>query len=186
MENIKPVSILPKEEIRIIKLITIISNPRENIYSNENPNSYPLGQIVYERELTENYKFSKITHNKKNIEQYSEYPTQDSFPHDEIDNFIIQSIKNSHPKSTLKNLCLFTNDEKENLNKILYTTEYQSTITFLPDLSQLNFNELTEQIFYSLKKKCTIHAKNRSFDFTGYYNLDDKDILGKINKIVFI
>lgn len=58
---------------------------------------------MYKRILSTNYKFIEVPESQRDFSYYIDYPKQDLYPNDNVDNLILQSIRNSYPKSLVKN-----------------------------------------------------------------------------------
>ncbi len=184
MNEIKTISVLPMEEIRVIKQIMLISEFANN-------REYSIGYILYERKLTDNYKFKETPKEKKDFSDYLEYPRQDSYPNDNVDEIILQSIRNTFPKSTLRNYSLICNVDIDRVKILQNRPIEQSEITFTPDFSQVDIYELAGKSFNGLRKPVKIYSdftkeSIQNLYFQGYYNLEDREILNKIDKIDFI
>lgn len=184
MDNIKTISILPMEEIRVIKQIMIISEFANN-------REYSIGYILYERKLSDTYKFKETPKEQRDFSYYLEYPRQDSYPNDNLDDIILQSVRNTFPKSTLRNYSLICNVDRDRIQMFQNRQFEQSEIAFTPDFSQIDIYELIGQSYSGLRKPIKIYndftkESIQNLYFQGYYNLGDKQILNKIDKIVFI
>lgn len=182
--DIKTISVLPIEEIRVIKQIMIVSEFANN-------KEYSIGYILYERELSDNYKFKETPKGERDFSYYLDFPRQDSYPTDNLDEIILQSIKNSFPKSTLRNYSLICNVDKERIERLQNRQFEQSEISFTPDFSQTDFHRFVGQSFDGLRKPIKIYndftkESIQNLYFQGYYNLNDRQMLDRIDSTKFI
>lgn len=183
MSNITTISILPIEEIRIIKQIMIISE-----YSKKQ--EFSIGYILYERELSNTYNFKGTEKEERDFLYYLEYPRQNTFPNDNLDEIILQAIRNTFPKSTLRNYSLICNMDRDRITMLQSEAFKEVEITFTPDFSRANISEFAGQNYDGLRKTIKIYSdltkeRLQNIYFQGYYNLIDKQILGMIDKIKF-
>lgn len=178
------IKILPIEELRIIKQITLISQFANN-------QDYSIGYILYERKLTKEYKFVETPEEEKDFKYYMEYPRQDSYPNDNIDELILQSIRNSFPKSTLRNHSIICNvdiDKKERMQNREFRI---NNIQFTPNFSQIDMNDLKGKSFEGLNISIKVYNDYKlegieNLFFQGYYNLNDLNVLDELDTIQFI
>lgn len=182
MENIKSFSILPIKERKIIKQINIIKGQ----YSNN-----ILGSIFYERDLSNTYKFKEISEESRDFDYYVDYPKQDNFPNDILDGIILQTIKNHYPYSRLNSFSKITSIDKLRFENLCNSRSNDGSVllNISPNLSHENIDELKKDMLNSFKKRIIIHFPvkvNMSYEFYGYYNLEDKEIIDKLDKITFL
>lgn len=177
------ISFLPIEEMRILKQIIIVSDfPKDRELS--------VGYIVYERILTDRYKFKETNKKSDGFDYLIDFPKQELYPHDDVDDIILQAVKNLYPKSTLRNHHLIFNVDRENIDRLKDRQTVTSQISFTPDFSSLNILSVGRRSFDGLVKQVTIYNDFsldyiRNIAFNGYYNLKDQHILNKLNPIVF-
>jgi hypothetical protein len=81
------ISFLPIDDMRILKQIIIVSDfPRDRELS--------VGYIVYERKLTDRYKFKEVDKKSDEFNYLLDYPKQELYPHDDVDDIILQAVQN--------------------------------------------------------------------------------------------
>jgi hypothetical protein len=180
MENIKAFSILPIEERKIIKRIDIIKGQ----YSNR-----ILGTFFYERNLSDTYKFKEIPEENRDFNYYVEYPKQDNFPNDILDGIIFQTIKNHYPYSRLSSFSKTSSIDQLRFGNLSSFNVISLRLNIIPNLSHENIDELKEDMLNGLKKSILVHGVASGVSFYecfGYYNLKDKEIIDKIDKITFL
>ncbi|KAA6325877.1 hypothetical protein EZS27_024959 [termite gut metagenome] len=179
----RTIKILPLDELGIIKQINLVS---ESKFHNE------AGYILYERKLTPNYKFIKVPENKKDFKYYMEYPGQELFPNDDLDNLILLSIRNFYSKSVVRNYPLLSNVDIDNLTILKNRYAYQTTIRITPNFSNVDILKLRglsfKQIILNVNVYTTLTSKDvENMAFFGYYSLDDEDVLERLtNEVLFV
>lgn len=181
----KTITVLPIDELRVIKQIFLTKE------SKHNDNDISIGYILYERKFTGNYKFTETPKEKRDFKYYLEYPRQDSYPNDSIDDLILQSVKNTYPKSIVKSHSLICNIDKEKIEILQDRPSEKSHIKITPDFSGRDFNKIAGREFDWIQKKITIYADSineelKNVSFFGYYDLDDQEILPEVDEIKFI
>lgn len=181
----KTFTILPIENIRIVKQLFIVKESRHN------DNDISIGYILYERKLNDQYKFVETPKEERDFNYHLEYPRQDSFPNDNIDDLILQSVKNSYPKSLVKNHSIISSLDEEKIEIFQDRPTEKSHIKITPDLSGLDLNKMVGREFEWIQMKVTIYVDSSREDlknvaFFGHYDINDKNILDQINDIKFI
>jgi hypothetical protein len=181
----KTFTILPIEEIRIVKQLFIVKESRHN------DNDISIGYILYERKLTDKYKFAETPKEEQDFNYFLEYPRQDTFPNDNIDDLILQSVKNSYPKSLVKNHTIFSSLDEEKIEIFQDRPTEKSHFKITPNLSVLDLNKLVGREFEWIQKKITIYIDSSREDlknvaFFGHYEINDKNILDQISDVKFI
>jgi hypothetical protein len=182
--KIDSISILPIEEIRIIKQVFIISELECN-------KEYTIGYILYERQLSQDYRFKETSMEERVFSYYLEYPKQDNYPVDEIDMIILHAIKNSFPKSYVRNHSLICNVEKEHIRFLQNRPTEKGVITITPDFSMMDITNIKLSNFSGLEMKILIYTNFKKGNiintyFQGYYDLNRPEILDRLNEIKFI
>lgn len=182
MDTIR-VSVLPQNEIRIIKEIIVVSD-------HENKDA-SLGSIFYERDFTSEYKLEEIMPEKRDFTYYLNYPKQEYFPVDDLDGIILQSIRNSFPKSIVRNFIYFSTADVQRLKNLKNRPTEESTILFSPVLFAQDYRTLSNstQHFYCPKINIYRDAKKEDVEnlaFFGNYDLNDKTILSRLRDVNFL
>lgn len=180
----RKITILPTDEMRIIKQIIIISD------LNDNTNKQ-IGHILYERKLSSDYKFIETPKDKKDFSYYLEYPKQESFPNDNIDDVFLQSVRNLYPNSIVKNHSLISNVDIDKIESLKKQKIEESAFQITPDFITPNIFSLAgrefEQTYFKVNLYKNINTEEISnIVFYGYYNIDNNQIIEKINDIKFI
>lgn len=182
METIR-VNVLPQNEIRIIKEIIIVSDHENRDTS--------LGSIFYERDFSPQYKMEEIEEENRDFTYYLNYPKQDYFPIDDLDGIILQSIKNSFPKSIIRNFVHFSTADVQRLKNLRNRPIEKTTIMFSPLLISQNYQALSNSRQQFHHAEINIYRDSKKEDvenlaFFGIYDLNDSAILSRLRDINFI
>ncbi len=183
MEN-QTITLRPIDEMRIIKQIFLI-------YESGSKQDLSIGYIMYQRRFSDNYKFKETPKEQKDFSYYLDFPKQEMYPHDDVDETIFQAIKNTYLKSRLINFSLIFNVDSEKVTRLQNRTFEQSEIIFRPSISPFDFERYVGQHFPVLRKQIKIYQDYtkesiQNIAFLGLYDLQDKSILDKINNIEFL
>jgi hypothetical protein len=178
------VNILPIEECRIIKQIIIVSEVSNKEIS--------IGYILYEREFSEKYKFSDVSEEeKKDFLYYLDFPKQKSYPKDNVDSLILQSVLNKFPKSFVKNYTLISSTDQERIATLQNIPTVKCILDFTPDFSKLDLYKLVGKQFDGLNFSVNLYSdlekeQIQNQRFFGNYDLEETSILDDIQKIKFL
>lgn len=183
MEN-QTISLLPTQEMRIIKQIFLI-------YESGSKQELSIGYVMYQRKFSDNYKFKETPKEQKDFSYYLDYPKQEMYPHDEVDETIFQAIKNTYLKSRLINFSLIFNVDEEKVKRLQGRPYEQSEIIFRPSISTFDLERYIGQHFSVLRKQIKIYQDYtkesiQNIAFLGLYDLQDKSILDKVSNIEFL
>lgn len=183
MEN-QTTALLPMEEMRIIKQIYLI-------YESGSKQDLSIGYVMYQRNFSENYKLKETPKDERDFFFFVDYPKQEMYPHDDIDETIFQAIKNTYPKSRLINFSLIFNVDWEKVHRLQNRPFEKSEIIFRPSISTLELERYVGQHFTVLRKQIKIYQDYtkesiQNIAFLGLYNLQDKSILDRLDRIEFL
>jgi Mor family transcriptional regulator len=178
------ITVLPESELRILKQIFIVTESRHK-------NDISIGYILYERKFAEGYTLKETPIEERDFKYYLEYPRQDSFPKDNVDDLILQSVRNSYPKSIVKNHSIVCNVDKEKIDLFRKRPVEKSFIKITPDFSNTDFRVLAGKQFKYAQKELNIYADYNleeitNLSFFGSYNYNDNLILDKFNEVIFL
>lgn len=180
----KVITVLPIDEMRVIKQIFIVTESRQN-------NEISIGHILYERKFTTNYKFKETPKEERNFDYYLEYPKQDSYPNDQLDHLILQSIRNTYPKSVIRNHSVICNVDKEKIEVLRNRLTEKSSIKITPGFSDIDIYNIAGKQYKWIEKEITIYADSIFEEFKnpwffGYYDVNESEILERIMEIKFL
>lgn len=174
-------------DLKILKQIIIISAGQNG--------EYELGQIIYTRPYTTQYNLKKneekdITANNAN-RLLHEYPKQKNYPNDRIDEMIFDSIKQTFPKSILRNNTIFSTLDQEKLSLLKKKKIIRSAIYFSPEFSENeNVFDYVGKTFKAPKIGINIYSYFKSNLLEGRifyanFNVIEEVVLEKINTVTF-
>lgn len=181
----KTFSILPVEEIRIIKRVVIVSDNAVN-------RDISIGYFLYERLLSSEYRFIEKKEEEKDFDYYLTYPKQEDFPKDKIDELILQAIQNNYPKSFTISYSLISSLDKENIELFKNRPSEKSSIIFSPDLSNLDYSKFAGKDINYMKIDMNVFVDFKleyikNLFFYGKYDLSkENEIFNSLDKIKFI
>jgi hypothetical protein len=180
----KTITVLPLDEIRILKQIIIINDSQDN-------REISIGYILYERKMSQDYKFIETPKEERDFTYYLDYPKQDSYPNDNVDDILLQSVRNRYPKSKLINHSIICNVDLEKINMLQNPPSELSQIQITPDFSGIDISTLVGKQFEQAFKQIKIYADFRLEDiknlaFFGYYDLNDDEIINKVREVRFV
>jgi len=177
------ITFLPIEQMRILKQVILINDSK---YERD----VSIGYILYEREFSPSYRFKETTKEERDFNYLVDYPRQDSYPNDKVDDLILQSIRNTFPKSRVRNHSIICNLDQEKLRVLQNRTIERNSMHITPDLSGLDIYNLAGKKFRTVPKEFNIYSESRIDDiknltFFGYYNISDSKILDDLVKVNF-
>lgn len=173
------ITILPLDKMRVLKQVIILKN------------DISIGYILYERKLSPDYKFVETPEDEKDFNYYFEYPKQESFPKDNLDDIILQTIRNKYPKSITYNHSIICNVDEDKIKTLKNRATEKGSIQITPDFSKVDLSTLAGQQFEQYYIDVNIYADFRLEDiknlfFYGNYDMDDDFIINELRKIEFI
>ncbi|AZA92981.1 Uncharacterised protein [Chryseobacterium nakagawai] len=175
--------LLESNEWKIIKQINIIS---KNSYAVD----IAIGQIIYERDINDEYKYNDGSDDHR-ITKLINYPKQNCFPTDEIDEIILNSIRDKYPNSFITNYQIIFDSDSERILHFINRPKEEAYLEIRPDFSKIDLNTLYGQEIEIFRKKINIYQdftldsiKNQYF--VGYCDYSrHKNIFNKLDTIKF-
>jgi hypothetical protein len=119
-----------------------------------------IGAIIYDRKITDDYKLNKDTEPNE-IKRLIDYPRQDLFTVDEIDELILNAIKNKFPKSFVRNYQVIFDSDEKSFNYLLKRPFEKAIIEVRPDFADIDTYSLAGKSFPRFYKEINIYQ-----DFT--------------------
>lgn len=149
----KEIEWLEENEMKILKQIIIISGVQNE-----------LGSIIYTRPLTDNYNFKKKKEDdekEKNLfgNSFQEYPKQENYPYDKLDEIILSSVRKDYPNSFCRNHSILLDVDKNIISKIKNRSVLKSYIFFRPNLDEHFVEDLCLQRI-DINIYCNDQSKN--------------------------
>lgn len=148
-----------------IKQISLIPENEEKI----------IGHILYERIPSEEYQLKKQKFDDEEdffriMKLVNGYPSQEDFPNDEIDNIILEGIKDQFPNSKLINHAIIYKSHEEWVNKMRERPFDVSRINIQPQIKSSDYQKLSgkhiKDIVFDLriyKERTSQLTQNRTF-----------------------
>jgi hypothetical protein len=182
--SVHKLSFLDMDEIRIIKQITIYSDYH---YLN---NDF-VGFIVYARKLSNSYKLKNLPGDETRNGFNPNYPEQERFPNDDVDDIILKAIQNVHKKSTVRNSLKLFNVDNDNWKQFQSRAHTTVSFCFTPDISGMDIYELMEKQVKGLQIPANLYNNRpREIDneeiFNGYFQFGNESILNNLDQVEFL
>lgn len=141
------------EKWRIFKEVNVVS---ANQYGVE----ITIGAIIYDRKITNDYKLNEDTEPNK-IKRLIDHPKQDLFTVDEIDELILNAIKDKFPKSFVKSYQVIFDSDEKSFNYLLKRPFEKAIIKISPDFADIDIYSLAGKSIPHFYKEINIYQ-----DFT--------------------
>ncbi|RZJ47997.1 MAG: hypothetical protein EOO44_21695, partial [Flavobacterium sp.] len=146
---------LDMQDQKIIKQINIISKTPHGTDT-------VIGLAVYDREINNNYKYQDGT-TENRISKLINYPKQEHFPSDAVDQMILNSIKEIYPNSFITNYHLIWDNDIERIKHFLDRPKEEAFLEVRPDFSQIDLKTLLGKNIDIFRRKINIY-QNYSLD----------------------
>ncbi len=177
------VKMLDFPDWRILKEINIVSKTN---YDQE----IVIGTILYERNISKDYYLKDDTEPNAFLRLLN-YPKQDLFPTDLLDEIIFNAIKEKFPKSFVKNYEIAFSSDIEMINRIQTKPFELATLEIRPNFSQIDLNLLVGKSFNFPQKEIKIYQDFTKESIKGHYFMgicnyeNHSETFDKLNKIDF-
>lgn len=185
----KTIKGLDIQECKILKHIVIIEDRQfgESV----------IGNIFYKRGFSEKYNLLKQREENKKSEVsrverlLGEYPKQEDYPKDRIDEIIFESIKDIYPKSILRSELIIFNTDLERLEIHKNKNKFKGKIYFTPKIQDYsNIYQFVGQSFDSPEIKLNIFSdyvneKRKVQIFSAGYFIEEQNLLEELKLIEF-
>lgn len=175
--------LLEQERWRIVKEINIVSINQYEV-------DVVIGVIIYNRKLTSDYKLNDDPEPDL-IKRRLDYPRQDLFTVDEMDELILNAIKTRFPKSFVRNYQVIFDSPEKSFNYFLERPSEKAMIEISPDFSDVDIYNSTEKKFPIFKREINIYqsftlASIKSHFFKTTCNFERRDdLIKELYKIEF-
>ena len=177
------IKLLDQEEWKIVKEINVVST---NQYGVE----IIIGVIIYDRGITQDYKLNDDPEPNQ-IKRLIDYPKQDLFTHDELDELILNAVKNKFPKSSVRSYQVLWDSDEKRFNYLLKRPSEKAFLEIRPDFSSIDLYNLKGKTFPVFYKEINIYQdftleSIKSHFFTANCDFErSESIITELNKIVF-
>ncbi len=147
-----------------------------------------VGYIIYKRPLSNNYKVKEYS---EDINFFGGYPEEKSFPHDEFDELMLNSVKNIYPKSRMQSKLLLFNTDREYISRLMDIPSEKGRICILPFVTY-NMLKMNPSISYSgyeisIDVYMICPYESLQTHFSSSFNIELKNVLKEqYSTIVFL
>lgn len=179
------ITVLPIEEMRIVKRIDLLTQTKHNI-------EIRMGFILYEREFSPDYKFIENKKEEKDFLYLSTYPKQEDYPSDEIDELILSSIKSAFSNAQIHSELLFSTFDTDNLNRLVKRPNEKANFIVRPEFYGQDLAFLVGKSFKSFFKEINVYVDGSSelikhLTFNGYCKYEKhEEVYSRLDKIKFL
>lgn len=149
------------QEWKIMKEIHIVS---QNSYDQE----IVIGVIAYLRKIQKDYYLKKDPEPNEFLRLLN-YPKQDLFPQDYLDEIILNSVKEKHPKSFVRNTEISFDSDIEKINIITQVPKQLARFEVRPNFSQVDLSKFVGQSLYFFIKDINIYQHFTADSIKGKY-----------------
>ena len=169
---------------KIMKKIHIVS---QNSYDQE----IVIGVIAYLRNIQKDY-YLKNDPVPNDFLRLLQYPKQELFPQDYLDEIIFNSIKDKYPKSYVRNAEISFDSDKEKIKIITQMPKHTVKFEVRPNFNQVDLSILVGQTFRFFIKDINIYQHFTADSikgkyFTGICDFDKQsDTYQKLEEIEFL
>ncbi len=180
----KTIQMLDFQEWKIMKEIHIIS---QNSYDRE----IVIGRIVYLREVQNDYYLEKDSEPNEFLRLLN-YPKQELFPQDLIDEIILNAVKEQFPKSLVRNTQISFDSDLEKIKIITQVPKQTAIFEVRPDFSQVDLSTLVGKQLNIFIKNINIYQHFTTDSIKGKYFTgicdfhNQKDIYKKLDEVEFL
>ncbi len=155
------IKMLDFKDWKILKEINIVS---KNSYNQE----LVIGKILYQRDIKREYYLEKDTEENEFL-RLLKYPKQELFPHDEIDEIVLNSIKDQFLKSFVHNSEIAFDSDLKKIQTITKVPKQTATLEIRPNFSQMDLSKLAGKDLYFFTKDINIYQNFTQASITGKY-----------------
>jgi len=169
---------------KIMKEINIVS---QNSYGQE----IVIGVIAYLRNIHRDYYLQQDTEPDKFL-RLLEYPKQELFPKDFLDDIILNAIKENYPKSYVRNSEISFDSDLEKIKIITKVPSQVGKLEVRPNFTNVNLSKLVGEKFNFLIKDLNIYQhftvdSIKGKYFTGICDYEkQEEVYEGINEIEFL
>lgn len=172
------------QDWKIMKEISIVSN---NSYEQE----IVIGVIGYLRKVQRDYYLQEDPEENKFLRLLN-YPKQELFPQDTIDDIILNAVKDQYPKSFVRNTQISFNSDLEKIKIITQVPKQNAKLEVRPNFSQVDLSTLVGKELNFFIKDINIYQHFTSDSikgkyFTGICDFQSQtDVYKKLDQVEFL
>ena len=178
------IKMLDFQDWKILKEINIVS---KNSYEQE----IVIGVISYLRQVQKDY-FLQEDSEKNEFLRLLNYPKQELFPQDIIDEIILNAVKEQYPKSFVRNTQISFDSDLEKIKIITQVPKQIARLEVRPNFSQVDLSTLVGQQLNFFIKDINIYQHFTSDSIKGKYFTGmcdfqtQNDIYKKLDEVEFL
>jgi len=178
------IKMLDFQDWKIMKEISIVSN---NSYEQE----IVIGVICYLRKVQRDYYLQEDQEENKFLRLLN-YPKQELFPQDTIDEIILNAVKDQYPKSFVRNTQISFNSDLEKIKIITQVPKQSAKLEVRPNFSQVDLSTLVGKELDFFIKDINIYQHFTSDSIKGKYFTgicdfqSQKDVYKKLDEVEFL
>lgn len=146
---------------KIMKEIHIVS---QNSYNQE----IIIGVIAYLRKIQRDYYLKNDTEPNQFLRLLN-YPKQELFPNDELDDIILDSVKEKYPKSFFRNTQISFDSDRDKIKIITQVPKQTAIIEVRPNFGQIDLSNFFVQSFNIFYKNINVYQKFMADSIKGLY-----------------
>lgn len=184
--EIKTLEFLPIEDVHIIKQI--------NLNISVNGNLETIGYVYYKRKFADDYKLREVAEEEKDFNYKFNYPPQNIFPTDRLDQIILEAIKSKFPDSDTYNYLIVANIDLDMESRITNRPTEKAILDIFPDIKNLDVYSVisSNKTYRGIRLDINVYgnySKERinNLFFKGYYIADDENhFLSEFSRVQFI
>lgn len=172
------------EDCKILKQIIIVSDRKYG--------ETEIGSIFYKRNFTEDYKLNEVNEDEDPLDKLLyDYPKQENYPNDRLDEIIFESIKKNYPKSVLKNALIIFNVDLEKLEILKNKNSIKAKIYFTPwSKTYSDLYQFAGKTFKSPEVDLHVYSNysdeiTQGQTFIASYLLEEENVLNKLSAVEF-
>ena len=174
-------TMLRPDEARFLKQILINSENLNELFA--------LGYIMYERKMTPNYRMKLKSEGAINLE----YPEESDFPTDELDDLILNVIKQTYSKTVVKTSWIISTLDEEHIQFLKEKPNDKALLQIHPIIrANMDFPKIGLQNIQRYKKEIPIYTYNRqssisNIAFTATFEISKLNgVFQSLDKLHFI
>ena len=147
------IKLLDQKDWKIVKEISVVSTNQFGV-------EITIGVIIYDRQITSDYKLNDDPEPNQ-IKRLLDYPKQELFTNDELDELILNAVKSKFPKSFIRSHQVLWDCDKKRYDYLLKRPSEKAFLEIRPDFSSIDIYSLNGKTFTVFNKEINIYQ-----DFT--------------------
>lgn len=161
LRKMKTIKMLDFQDWKIMKELNIVS---QTSYDQE----IVIGVIAYLRNIHKDY-YLKNDPEPNEFLRLLNYPKQELFPQDYLDEIILNSIKDKYPKSFVRNTEISFDSDEEKIKIITQVPKHTARFEVRPNFSQVDLSKFVGQTLNFFIKDINIYQHFTADSIKGKY-----------------